>query len=506
MKLKCKSKVQVFEFLFIFSYNGFTSGPASREPTILENMIEYGMNVARLNFSHGTHSYHEETIRNIRTAVENYSKKTGTMHPIAIALDTKGPEIRTGVLKGGISAQIDLKQGAYLELTSDKSHYMSGDTNLIYVGLEGLQKIVAVGTRIYIDDGQICLKCTQLLHNSIKCMIENGGVLGSSKGVHIPGIQVDLASVSEKDIEDIKFGMKQDVDMIFISFTRDANTVNQIRRIVQDSGKQTKVIAKIENKHGMNNMDEIITASDGILIDRGDLGMAIPMTKVFLAQKMIIGKCNKVGKPIICATQMLESMTYKPMPTRAESSDVANAVLDGTDCVMLSGETAKGEYPSECVRVMSEISKEAESAVWQRQLFEDLSNDIHSQDNAHTIAIAAVAASIKSMARAIVVLTTSGRSAHLMSKYRPCCPIIAVTKSSLVARQSVIYRGIFPVIYENSLSDWIEDVNNQVSFGMNYGIRNGFYTTGDLVIVVTSWREGKGYTNTMRILEANCEM
>ncbi|KAL3277133.1 hypothetical protein HHI36_012487 [Cryptolaemus montrouzieri] len=477
-----------------------TIGPACRDPAVLEKMMETGMNVARLNFSHGTHQYHKETIRNIRTAVESFSNKLGTIHPIAIALDTKGPEIRTGVLEGGISAEVELEEGDLIELTSNKSYYQNGNSKRIYVGLENLHKTVPVDTKIFIDDGQIGLKCTDVLENSIRCKIENGGSLGSSKGVHIPGVPIDLPSVSAKDIDDIKFGIDQDADMIFVSFARDANTVAQIQELIHKSGKQTKVIAKIENVAGMENMDQIIEAADGILIDRGDLGMAIPMNKVFLAQKMIIAKCNRAGKPIICATQMLESMTYKPRPTRAESSDVANAVLDGADCVMLSGETAKGYYPLECVQVMSDISREAEGAIWQKQLFEDLSNEIRTTDNAHTIAIAAVAASIKNLASAIVVLTTSGRSAHLISKYRPLCPIIAVTKSSLIARQSVIFRGIIPVIYEGIVEDWIEDVNSQVEYGINYGKKNGFIHAGDSVIIVSGWREGKGYTNTMRIL------
>ncbi|XP_045467713.1 pyruvate kinase-like isoform X2 [Harmonia axyridis] len=480
-----------------------TIGPASRDPLVLEKMMANGMNVARLNFSHGTHQYHKETIKNIRIAADNYSKKLGYFHPIAIALDTKGPEIRTGVLEGGISAEIELQEGDTIKLTADKNLYSKCNTKCVYVGLENLHKIVPLGVRIFIDDGQLALKCTKILADSIECVIENGGSLGSSKGVHIPGVPIDLPSVSDKDLQDINFGIAEDVDMVFLSFTRDADTVKRIQELVVKSGKQTQVIAKIENAPGMKNMDEIIANADGILIDRGDLGMAIPTQKVFLAQKMIIGKCNKAGKPIICATQMLESMTYKPRPTRAESSDVANAVLDGADCVMLSGETAKGHYPLECVKVMSDISKEAEAAVWQKQLFEDLSNEIHTKDNTHTIAIAAVAASIKNLSSAIVVLTTTGRSAHLISKYRPHCPIIAVTRSKQVARKSVIYRGILPIVHEEQLDDWIQDVNARVEYGINYGKKVGFIRKGDSVIVITGWREGRGFTNSMRIMEVD---
>lgn len=255
----------------------------------------------------------------------------------------------------------------------------------------------------------------------------------------------------------------------------------------------------------MANLDEIIDASDGIMVARGDLGIEIPTEKVFLAQKQMIARCNKTGKPVICATQMLESMVKKPRPTRAESSDVANAVLDGADCVMLSGETAKGDYPLECVQTMASICKEAEAAIWQRRLFIDLSLQATPPiDVAHTVAIAAVEASAKSLAAAIIVITTSGRSAHLLSKYRPRCPIIAVTRNSQTARQAHLYRAVLPVVYEQDrLDDWLQDVDARVHCGITFGKSKGFIKSSDPVIVITGWKQGSGFTNTMRVVNVD---
>ncbi|XP_044756387.1 pyruvate kinase-like isoform X1 [Coccinella septempunctata] len=482
-----------------------TIGPASKEPEFLEKMMETGMNTARLNFSHGSHEYHAETIKNIRLAVESYSKKIGMPFPLAIALDTKGPEIRTGLLEGGGSAEVVLKKGETIKLTTDKAYEEKGNASCIYVDYENITKVLKPGNKVYVDDGLMSLVVNNIQGSFLTCTIENGGKLGSRKGINLPGVPVDLPAVSEKDKGDLQFAVEQELDMVFASFIRDASALTEIRNILGEKGKKIMIISKIENQQGMKNIDEIIAASDGIMIARGDLGIEIPTEKVFLAQKSIIAKCNKQGKPVVCATQMLESMTYKPRPTRAESSDVANAVLDGADCVMLSGETAKGEYPLECVRTMADICKEAEAAIWQRRLFSDLSNKaVPPIDAAHTVAIAAVEASAKCLAAAIIVITTTGRSAHLLSKYRPRCPIIAVTRNALTARQCHVYRAILPIIYEEDrVEDWLKDVDLRVGAGINFGKAKGFIKSGDPIIIITGWKQGSGFTNTMRVVNVS---
>ncbi|XP_039749824.1 pyruvate kinase-like isoform X3 [Pararge aegeria] len=480
-----------------------TIGPASRDVAMLEKMMETGMNVARMNFSHGSHEYHAETIRNCREAEKNYSARLGIPFSLAIALDTKGPEIRTGLLEGGGSAEVELKKGETIKLSTDPAYAESGNVNVVYVDYKNITNVVKPGNRIFIDDGLISIICQSATSDALVCSIENGGMLGSRKGVNLPGLPVDLPAVSEKDKSDLLFGVEQGVDMIFASFIRNGAALTEIRGILGAKGKNIKIISKIENHQGMINLDEIIAASDGIMVARGDLGIEIPPEKVFLAQKTMIARCNRVGKPVICATQMLESMVKKPRPTRAETSDVANAILDGADCVMLSGETAKGDYPLECVLTMANICKEAEAAIWHKQLFIDLSSQEKLPiESAQSVAIAAVEASAKCMASAIVVITTSGRSAHLLSKYRPRCPIIAVTRQPQTARLAHLYRGVLPIVYQESVaSDWLKDVDNRVQYGLKFGRARGFLNTGDHVVVVTGWKQGSGFTNTMRIIQ-----
>ncbi|XP_038223114.1 pyruvate kinase-like isoform X2 [Zerene cesonia] len=479
-----------------------TIGPASRSVEMLEKMMETGMNVARMNFSHGSHEYHAETIRNCREAEKNYSKKLGMPFSLAIALDTKGPEIRTGLLEGGGSAEVELKKGETLKLTTDPGYQERGNASTVFVDYKNITNVVKPGNRIFIDDGLISVICQSSTSDTLVCTIENGGMLGSRKGVNLPGLPVDLPAVSEKDKSDLLFGVEQGVDMIFASFIRNGAALQEIRGILGEKGKNIKIISKIENHQGMVNLDEIIAASDGIMVARGDLGIEIPPEKVSLAQKTMIARCNLVGKPVICATQMLESMVKKPRPTRAETSDVANAILDGADCVMLSGETAKGDYPLECVLTMANICKEAEAAIWHKQLFIDLVAQVKPPiEPAHSVAIASVEASSKCMASAIIVITTSGRSAYLLSKYRPRCPIIAVTRHAQTARQAHLYRGVLPLVYEEGVaSDWLKDVDNRVQYGLQFGRKRGFLRTGDNVVLVTGWRQGSGYTNTMRIM------
>uniref|UniRef100_A0A8R1XWS6 Pyruvate kinase n=1 Tax=Onchocerca volvulus TaxID=6282 RepID=A0A8R1XWS6_ONCVO len=473
-------------------------GPACGSVDKLKDLISAGMNIARLNFSHGSHEYHEKTIKNVREAVQSFSKKPA----VAIALDTKGPEIRTGLIDGSGTKEVELKKGAKIKLTTDSAMASKCSADVLYVDYQNMPKVLKPGSHVFIDDGLISLTVDSIHGKDIMCTIENGGKLGSKKGVNLPGTKCDLPAVSEKDIKDLEFGVEQGVDMIFASFIRNADGVHAIRRILGEKGRFIKIIAKIENQEGVENADEIIKEADGLMVARGDLGIEIPAEKVFLAQKMLIARCNVVGKPVVCATQMLESMTKKPRPTRAESSDVANAVLDGSDCVMLSGETAKGDYPVATLMTMSKICLEAESTINYHELFHDtLSCITRPPDITHSIAIGATSAAMSCNASAIIILTTTGHSASLVSRYRPMVPIIAITREERTARQMYLFRGVLPVHYTVPKNeDWRADIDLRVAYGMKEGQARGFIKSNDLIIVITGWSKGSGHTNTMRII------
>jgi len=481
-----------------------TIGPVSRAPDFLYKMIDSGMNVARMNFSHGTHEYHGQTIANCREAAMKYREEKGFDPSLAIALDTKGPEIRTGLLEDDDGRkELQLEAGDVIKLTTDEAYKEKCTKDVLYLDYKNITKVLTPGKRVFIDDGLISVKATEIGDDFVMGEVENGGSLGSRKGCNLPGTDTDLPAVSEKDMSDLRFGVEQGVDIVFASFIRDAAGVREIRKVLGEEGKHILIISKLENQQGVNNVEEIIAESDGIMVARGDMGIEIPPEKVFIAQKQIIAACNKAGKPVICATQMLESMVKKPRPTRAEGSDVANAILDGSDCVMLSGETAKGDYPIQCIKTMASLAREAEACLWNQRFFEDLmrAETNVTRDATTATAIAAVQASYLTKASAIIGLTTTGRTAHIASKYRAQCPFVAVTRHERAARQMQLYRGVVPLFYPDArLEDWGQDVDERIQFGVDFGKKNGFIKSGDIVVCITGWRKGAGSSNTVRIL------
>lgn len=473
-----------------------TIGPASQSIDVLDALMKAGMGVARMNFSHGSYEYHKQTLDNVRDAAARQ------ILPVAIALDTKGPEIRTGVIAAGVNAEVELVRGKPVTVTTDEKFKEACDESTIWVDYDNIVNVMTPGKRILIEDGNMSLVVKEKEHNLLKCEVEFGGPLSSKKGCNLPGTSVDLPAVSEKDKSDLIFGIENGIDMVFASFIRSGDGVRSIRSILGDKGKNVKIISKIETHDGVRKFNDILEASDGIMVARGDLGVEIPTEKVFLAQKMMIGRCLIAGKPIICATQMLESMTKKSRPTRSEASDVANAVLDGADCVMLSGESAKGAFPVVCVETMARICREAESAIYHRQLFEELRFlSVKPADSMKTAAIAAVEASIETMAAAIAVLTTSGRTAQCVSSFRPRCPILAVTRDEVVARQLRVQRGVVPIVYTAAtVSPWEKDVEARLQHAIKFGEKLEMVRPGSVVIVIHGSRAGTGNTDTIRLI------
>ncbi|KRY12085.1 Pyruvate kinase PKLR [Trichinella patagoniensis] len=486
-----------------------TIGPASCSVETLTKMIQAGMTIARLNFSHGSHDYHAQTVANIRKAVDSLAA-SGNGKVVAIALDTKGPEIRTGYLAVGSNEEVVVEANSAVRVTVDSGMKFRCTESLIYVDYENMPKVVSKGSKIYIDDGLISLLVNEVSDNHLDCVVEHGGKLGNCKGVNLPDCEVDLPAVSEKDAQDLQFAVKHQCDMVFASFVRSAEAVRQIRQTLGVEGRGIKIVAKIENRQGIANVDSIIEEADGVMIARGDLGIEIPAEQVFVAQKAIIAKCRLAGKPAICATQMLESMVDKARPTRAEITDVANAVLDGADCVMLSGETAKGRHPVQAVRTMHQICCQAESVFFQKHFFDELQAMLPRPMNAmDTIAFAVTTAAANCNASAIILLTNTGASAVALSKCRPSSMIISVVKKEQTARYLRLYSGVLPCVYDsknsssssspNAVVDWVTSVDQRINYAILFGKKERIIHDGDNVIVVNGWREGPGHTNTIRI-------
>ena len=390
-------------------------------------------------------------------------------------------------------------------ITTDPAYAKKCDLERMFVDYANLPKVIAKGKTIYVDDGVLSFEVLEVTDDkTVKVRCKNNGKISSRKGVNLPKTEVDLPALSEKDKRDLAFGVKNKVDMIFASFIRRGSDVRAIREVLGAEGKEIKIISKIENHQGLMNFDEILKETDGVMVARGDLGIEIPASQVFVAQKMMMAKCNLAGKPVICATQMLESMTYNPRPTRAEVSDVGNAILDGADCVMLSGETAKGSYPVEAVSLMHETTLLAETTISYVTVFNELrALSPTPMQTTETVCCSAVNASIEQDAKAIMCLTTSGNTARLVSKYRPSVPILTITRNPACSRFMHLCRGVYPFLYPEPRPEdallWQEDVDARLKWGMNHAKELGLLGPGDSVIAIQGWRGGLGNSNTMRV-------
>lgn len=462
-----------------------TIGPASESVEIIKQLIENGMDVARLNFSHGNYEEHKRRIENIRQAAKELNK------PVAILLDTQGPEIRTKTFKGG-EAQLNRGDIVYITMKD-----VEGTAERFTVTYKGLINDVEIGTIISLDDGLIELEVLEIDHHreEIKTKVKNSGVIKDKKGVNVPNVRVNLPSLTDKDVADIKFGIEHDVDFIAASFIREHRDVLVIKKLLEENdAAHIQIISKIENREGVEHFNKILEVSYGIMVARGDLGVEIPPEEVPLVQKDLIHRCNLAGKPVITATQMLESMQWDPRPTRAEASDVANAILDGTDAIMLSGETAAGEFPVEAVKMMNVIAQKTEPALDYASMFQKRTKSISlTITDAISQSVTQTAASLN--VSAIITPTQSGHTARMISKYRPQAPIVAVTFSEHVYRHLLLVWGVYPV-----LSEKIETTDELLDNAVNKGLEMDFFSRGSKVIITAGVPVGvSGTTNLMKV-------
>ncbi len=460
-----------------------TLGPAVDSEEMIVALIKGGMNGARFNFSHGSHPEHLERLNRLKAVRDRMGS------PVATILDTKGPEIR---IKSFETKTVELAAGAAFTLTVDD---VPGDASRVSVTYSKLNEEVVPGQEILIDDGLVAMRVKEIRGGEIICEVENGGVLSANKSINIPGAHIQLPALTEKDVADIRFGVENDFDFIAASFVRRAADVEAVRQVLHDCGGDgVKIIAKIENQEGIDNLDGILAAADGVMVARGDLGVEIPAAKVPALQKQMIRKGLQAGKPVITATQMLDSMMRNPRPTRAEVSDVANAVYDGTSCVMLSGETAGGKYPIEALSAMLEIVTEAEASIdywkrFQKQLVVTISNNINDAIT-HTCCLTARDLN----ATAILAASSSGRTARMICRFRPACPVAALTMQEKTRRQLSICWGVIPF-----LTGEVNSTDRIFSLSAEVAVKEGLVQPGDTVVITAGVPLGKsGSTNLIK--------
>lgn len=459
-----------------------TIGPSSESEETLRKMMKAGMNVCRLNFSHGTHEEHKIKIDRIKKVREELNL------PIAIMLDTKGPEIRLG----NFAKPVLLLHGEEIILTSRN---VAGTKNITNITYQNLAKDIKLDSKILINDGLLQLKVLEVLNETdIKCVAVNSGTLSSKKGVNIPGLRVNIPYMSQKDIDDIEFGIENDLDFIAASFIQCADDVLKIRNILEKHNSNISIIAKIENQEGLDNISSILNTADGIMVARGDLGVEIAPEKIPHEQKKLIHLANLAGKPVITATQMLDSMTHNLRPTRAEVTDVANAILDGTSAVMLSGETASGDYPVETVKMMNSIATTTEETINYERLFTE-KNSIHETTITNAVARATCSTALSLGANAIITASSSGITPRAISKFKPSIPIIAIAYSHHVMRKLSLEWDVYPVLAPPILS-----TDNMFNVCSEVAKDAGFVKTGDLAILTAGIPIGKaGSTNLLKV-------
>lgn len=459
-----------------------TLGPSTDDENIIRQLLEKGINSARFNFSHGNHKEHEERVNMFKKVREQLGI------PVPLILDTKGPEVRVGLFK---DKEINLKEGGIFILTAEE---LLGDENICSVSYKDLHKFVCNGDKILINDGLVELRVEKTEDSNIYCYVVKGGAVGNRKSIHIPGVDINLPPLTLQDIEDIKFAIRHDFDFIAASFVRKASDITEMRKILQENrGDNIRIIAKVESKEGIDNIDEIIELSDGIMVARGDLGVEIPPEDVPAVQKNLIAKCRMVGKPVIIATHMLESMIWNARPTRAEASDVANAVYDGASAVMLSGETAAGKYPVESLETMARIIKKTEMSIDYKQQFKSTQYAMSSNvTNAISHATCAIADDLA--ASAIITVTKSGYTASKISRFRPSCSIIACTMCEKIQRQLFLYWGIYPLLTEK-----LKTMDGIFDNAVKVALDSGLVKRGDMVVITAGTPvDQSGTTNILK--------
>lgn len=460
-----------------------TIGPVSESPEMLKKLIQSGLDVARLNFSHGSYEEHSARIQNIRAAAAEVGKH------VAILLDIAGPKIRTGKIQGGAAELVD---GNTIVITRNELEF--GTADKVSISYKGLVDDVFPGAPILIDDGLIGLVVEHVEGDDIICRVTNGGILKDRKGINAPGVTLRIPGVTEKDMADIRFGIEQGVDLFAASFVRKAADVLEVRRLLDEQNYDADIIAKIETVEGLERLEEILEVADGIMVARGDLGVEIPTEEVPLAQKRMIQLSNRAGKPVITATQMLDSMQRNPRPTRAEATDVANAIFDGSDAIMLSGETAAGKYPVEAVRTMAQIAERAERAVL---LHEVATRHITSVERtiADVIGHAVEQMAHELQVNGIVAATASGHTARMIAKHRPDSIIVAATPRAETARRLAVSWGVYPVVVADSKS-----TDELLETSVQGAVDAGYVKNEDLVLVIAGVPVGeRGTTNLVKV-------